>query len=39
MPVEFESYLYTTLATFSIARSLREGRAKDIDMGSLVGGW
>ncbi|MFO8100836.1 MAG: bi-domain-containing oxidoreductase [Dehalococcoidia bacterium] len=31
MPVDFEEYVYTTLGTLGIERSLREGRPVDID--------
>ena len=33
LPVEFEEYLYTTLATFAMERSLREGVPMAVEIG------
>ena len=37
-PVEFEEYLYTTLATFAIEESLKTGKAVKVDLASLGDG-
>ncbi len=34
-PVDFEEYLYTTLATFAIEESLKTGQAVEVDLASL----
>jgi len=36
-PVDFEEYLYTTLATFAIEESLKTGQAVDVDLACLDG--
>lgn len=35
-PVEFEEYVYTTLATFAVEESLRKGEAVAVDPGSAL---
>lgn len=36
IPADFESYLYTTLATFRMVQSLKEGKALGVDIDALI---